>query len=54
MVLKGERFEDIDTIKNNVTSTLNTIPKLFPKMFPAVAGLLKVVCQLTRKYFENY
>jgi len=27
MVLKGKRFEDIDTIKKNATSTLNTIPK---------------------------
>jgi hypothetical protein len=25
--LKGNRFEDIDEIKKNATSTLNTIPK---------------------------
>jgi hypothetical protein len=26
-VLKGKRFEDMDVIKKNVTSTLNTFPK---------------------------
>jgi hypothetical protein len=26
-VLKGNRFEDVDEIKKNVTGTLNTIPK---------------------------
>jgi hypothetical protein len=36
-VLKGKRFEDIDAVKKNATSTLNT----FPKMFPAVAGPLE-------------
>jgi len=47
MVLKGNRFEDNGTIKKNATSTLNTIPK----MFPAVAGPLEAVCQLTRRVF---
>jgi len=48
-VMKGKRFEDIDAIKKNAMSTLNTIPKdSFKKMFPAVAGLLEAVCQLTR------
>jgi len=33
-VLKGKRFEDIDAIKKNATSTLNTIPKdSFQKCF---------------------
>jgi len=47
-VLKGEIFEYIYTIKQNATSTLNTIPKDFQKMFPAVAGPQEEVCQLTR------
>jgi len=51
MVLKGKRFEDIDAIKKNVTSMLNTIPKDFPKLFPAVVGPLEAVCQLTRRVF---
>jgi len=34
MVLKGKRFEDIEAIKKNATSTLNTIPKdSFQKRF---------------------
>jgi histone-lysine N-methyltransferase SETMAR len=49
-VLKGNKFEDIE-IKKNTTSTLNTIPKDFQNMFPAVAGPLEGVCQLTRKVF---
>jgi len=48
-VLKGKRFEDIDAVKKNATSTLNT----FPKMFPAVAGPLEE-CVSSRGYFENY
>jgi hypothetical protein len=28
-VLKGKRFEDIDAIQKNATSTLHTIPKTF-------------------------
>jgi hypothetical protein len=32
-------------------NTLNTIPKDFQKMFPAVAGPLEEVCQLTRRVF---
>jgi len=49
--LKGKRFEDTDVIKKNATSTLNTIPKDSAKMFPAVAGPLEAVCQLTRRAF---
>jgi hypothetical protein len=51
-MLKGKRFEDIDAIKKNATRTLNTILKYsFKKMFPAVAGPLELVCQLTRRVF---
>jgi len=32
-VMKERRFEDIDAIKKNATSTLNTIPKNFQKCF---------------------
>jgi hypothetical protein len=50
--MKGKRFEDIDAIKKNTTSTLNTIPeRLFQKLFLAVAGPLEAVCQLTRRVF---
>jgi hypothetical protein len=50
-VLKGNGFEDIDEIKKNATSTLNTIPNDFQNMFPAVAGPLEEMCQLTRRVF---
>jgi histone-lysine N-methyltransferase SETMAR len=49
--LKGNRFDDIDKIKKNATSTLNTIPKDSFKMIPAVTGLLEEVRQLTRRVF---
>jgi len=50
--MNGKRFEDIDAIKKNATSTLNAIPKdSLKKMFPAVAGPLEAVCQLTRRVF---
>jgi hypothetical protein len=50
--MKGKRFEDIDAIKKNATSTLNTVPKdSFKKMFPAMAGPLEAVCQFTRRVF---
>jgi hypothetical protein len=49
--LKGKRFEGIDTIKQNATSTLKTIPKDSQKTFPALAGPLDAVCQVTWSVF---
>jgi hypothetical protein len=44
-VLKWNGFEDINEVKKNASSTLNTIPKDFQntRMFPAVAGPLEEV-----------
>jgi hypothetical protein len=49
--LKQKRFEDIDAIQKNATSTLHDIPKDFKKTFPAVAGPMEAVCQLTTTVF---
>jgi len=55
MVLKGKRFEDIDTIKKNVMSTLNTIPKdYFQKFFHQWQDCWKQCVSSQGEYFENY
>jgi len=54
-VLKGKRFEDIDSIKKNATSTLNTIPKdSFKKCFQQWQDRWKQCVSLQGEYFENY
>jgi len=54
-VLKGKRFEDIDTIKKNVMSTLNTIPKdSFQKCFQQWQDHWKQCVSSQGEYFENY
>ena len=54
-VLKGNRFEDIDAIKKNATSTLNTIPKdSFKKCFQPWQDHWKQCVSSQREYFENY
>jgi hypothetical protein len=49
--MKGKRFEDIDGIKKNVTSTLNTIQKDSFKNFSSCGRTLEAACQLTRTVF---
>jgi len=54
-VLKGKRFEDIDTIKKNVMSTLNSIPKdSFQKCFQQWQDHWKQCVSSQGEYFENY
>jgi len=54
-VLKGKSFEDIDTIKKNVTSKLNTIPKdSFQKSFQQWQDRWKQCVSSQGEYFENY
>jgi len=54
-VLKGTKLEDIDTIKHNTTSTLNTIPKdSFKKCFQQWQDRWKQCASSQGKYFENY
>jgi hypothetical protein len=51
-VLKGKRFEDIDAIQEECDEyAAHHSKRLFQKMFPAVAGPLEAVCQLTRRVF---
>jgi transaldolase len=54
-VLKGNRFEDIDEIKKNATSTLNTIPKdSFKICFQQWQDRWKKCDSPQGEYFENY
>jgi len=54
-VLKGKRFEDVDAIKKNVTSTLNTIPKdSFQKCFQQWQDRWKQCVSSQGECFENY
>ena len=54
-VLKGTRFEDIDTIKQNATSTLNTITKdSLIKCFQQWRDRWKQCVSSQGEYFENY
>ena len=54
-VLKGKRFEDTDTIKQNVTSTLNTIPKdSFKKCFQQWQDRWRQRVSSQEEYFEDY
>jgi len=54
-VLKGKRFEDIDAIKKNATSTLNTIPKdSFQKCFQQWQDRWKQCDSSQGEYFEHY
>ena len=54
-VLKGKRFEDVDAIKKNVTSTLNTFPKdSFKKCFQQWQDRWKQCISSQGEYFENY
>jgi len=54
-VVKGKRFEDIDAIKKNATSMLNTIPKdSFKKCFQQWQDRWKQCVSLQGEYFENY
>jgi hypothetical protein len=54
-VLKGNRFEDIDEIKRNATSMLNTIPKdSFKIRFQQWQGRWKKCVSSQGEYFENY
>jgi len=54
-VLKGKRFEDIDAIKKNATSTPNTIPKdSFKKCFQQWQDRWKQCVSSQGEYFENY
>jgi transaldolase len=54
-VLKGNRFEDIDEIKKNATSTLNTIPKdSFKICFQQWQDCWKKCVSSQGEYFENY
>jgi len=53
--MKGKRFEDIDTIKKNATSTLNTIPKdSFKKYFQQWQDRWKQGVSSQGEYFEIY
>jgi transaldolase len=53
-VLKGNRFEDIDEIKKNATSTLNTIPKGSYKIcFQQWQDRWKKCVNSQVEYFEN-
>jgi hypothetical protein len=53
--MKGERFEDIDAIKKNATSTLNTNPKdYFKKCFQQWQDRWNKCVSSQGKYFENY
>jgi len=54
-VLNGKRFEDIDAIKKNATSTLNIIPKdSFQKCFQQWQDCWKQCVSSQGEYFENY
>jgi hypothetical protein len=54
-VLKGNRFEDIDAIKNNVMSTLNTLLKdSFKICFQQWQDRWKKCVSSQGDYFENY
>jgi len=54
-VMKGKRFEDIDAIKKNATSKLNTMPKdSFKKCFQQWQGCWKQCVSSQGDYFENY
>jgi transaldolase len=54
-VLKGNRFEDIDEIEKNATSTLNTIPKdSFKICFQQWQNRWKKCVSSQGEYFENY
>jgi len=53
--MKGKRFEDIDGIKKNAKSTLNTIPKYsLKKYFQPWQDRWKQCVSSQREYFENY
>jgi hypothetical protein len=53
--LKGKRFEDIDAIQKNATSTLNPIPKeSFQKCFKQWQDRSKQRVSSHGEYFENY
>jgi len=55
IVMKGKRFEDIDAIKKNATSMLNTISKdSFKKCFQQWQGCWKQCVSSQGEYFENY
>jgi hypothetical protein len=49
--MKGKRFEDIDKKEECDEYTQHHSKRHFQKMFPAEAGLLEAVCQLTRRVF---
>jgi hypothetical protein len=54
-VLKGKRFEDIDAIQKNATSTLHTIPKYsFKKCFLQRQNRWKQRVSSKGEYFENH
>jgi hypothetical protein len=54
-VLKGKRFEDIDTIQKNAICTLHTIPKdSFKKCFLQWQDRWKQFVTSQGEYFENY
>jgi hypothetical protein len=54
-VLKGKRFEDIDAIQKNATSTLHTIPKdSFKKCFLQWQDHWKQCVSSQGEHFENY
>jgi len=54
-VLKGKRFENIDTIKKNATSMLNTIPKdSFKNCVWQWQDRWKQYVSSQGEYFENY
>jgi hypothetical protein len=53
--LKGKRFDDIDAVKKNATSTLNTIPKdSFKKCFQQWQDSWKQCVTSQGEYCENY
>jgi hypothetical protein len=54
-VLEGNRFEDIDEINKNVTSTLNTIPKdSFKICLQQWQDPWEKCVSSQGEYFENY
>jgi hypothetical protein len=53
--MKVKRFEDIDAIKKNAKSTLNTLPKdSFKKYFQQREDRWKQCASSQGEYFENY
>jgi hypothetical protein len=54
MLLKGKKFDDIETIQANMTKHLKKIPKnLYKKRFPTVAERLHKCIGVEGEYFES-